>query len=226
MRVAIPHNMGLSFRARGFRNGRGNELPGDQVTRNPPRATISRNIRIAKSSSLTCGLLVSAGRIRGGLSGAFSLAWRVEGSVTHVPAHKPGDGPRPPAIRCATGVPPSGACGTVAELNYPQPDRAAQRLDTTKKLIRLAELNRCALAEAKTDGSAGATASVNRRDDLCRSGSWAPRERRQDQRRPEWGVQPCLAGRRLGDTCPRAQARRRSVAGENYAHRPQSYSKE
>lgn len=58
------------------------------------------------------------------------------------------------------------------------------------------------------------------RSDLYRScptvasGLWAPRERRQDQRRPKGGVLPCLAGRRLGDKCRRATARRRSASRE------------
>jgi hypothetical protein len=42
---------------------------------------------------IVCGLVESAGRISGGLSGAMSLAWRVEGTVTYVAALKPGDGP-------------------------------------------------------------------------------------------------------------------------------------
>jgi hypothetical protein len=65
----------------------------------------------------------------------MSLAWRVNGSVTVVAALKPGDGPRSPAQRRVTGVPPKGACGTVAELKRRSPGGALLRLDTAKKLL-------------------------------------------------------------------------------------------
>jgi hypothetical protein len=94
-----------------------------------------RYTNIAESLSLTCGLLVSASRISGGLGGGLFLAWRVGGSVTHVAVQDPGDGPRPPAKRRATGVPLLGACGTVAEHLSPKPGKAAQRVDTGKKLL-------------------------------------------------------------------------------------------
>jgi hypothetical protein len=85
--------------------------------------------------ALTSGLLASAGLISGGTSDAMSIGWRVDGTVTFVSALKPGDGPRFPAVERATGVPPSGACGTVAELKSPPPGGALQGLDTAKKLV-------------------------------------------------------------------------------------------
>src|SRR5262245_49900552 len=89
----------------------------------------------AESQPLTGGLVASAGRISGGTRGVMSLAWRVEGSVTIVTALKPGDGPRSPARRRATGVPLRYACGTVAEHKCPLPGGATHRLDTAKKLV-------------------------------------------------------------------------------------------
>jgi hypothetical protein len=63
--------------------GRGSKKPTSQ----PCRLTVA-TIFVA----LACGLLASAARISGGTSGVMNLAWRVEGSVTFVAAHKPGDG--------------------------------------------------------------------------------------------------------------------------------------
>ena len=85
--------------------------------------------------ALTSGLLATAGLISGGTSDAMSIAWRVDGTVTFVAALEPGDGPHFPAVGRATGVPSSGACGTVAELKSLPPGGALQGLDTAKKLV-------------------------------------------------------------------------------------------
>jgi len=139
----------------------------------------------------------------------MNLAWRVEGSVTIVAALKPGDGPRSPAGWRTTGVPRHGACGTVAEHKYPPPGDAARGLDTAKKLLSWTGVHSCATAEAKTNGLVRARSLAGRCGGLRRSDLWAPRERRQYQRRHKWGDEPCLAGRRLGDNRRRAQAWRR-----------------
>jgi hypothetical protein len=81
-------------------------------------------------------------------------------------------------------------------------------------------------AEAKTNGLAKERSLAGRCGVLRRSDLWAPTERRQYQRRHKWGDEPCLAGRRLGDNRRRAQAWRRSIAGENFVCRPHSYAEE
>ena len=95
---------------------------------------------------MTFGLDTSAVRISGGTSGAMSLGWRVGGTVTIVAALTPGDGTRPPAGRRAIGDSPARACEPVAELFYPSPSRAAQGLDTAKKLLSSAGVLPCAEA--------------------------------------------------------------------------------
>jgi hypothetical protein len=64
----------------------------------------------------------------------MSLTWRADGKVTFVAALEPGGDPRSPAGLRATGVPPLGACGTVAEYFHP-PGGAVQGLDSAKKLV-------------------------------------------------------------------------------------------
>eukprot|EP01026_Neomeris_dumetosa_P026551 TRINITY_DN2167_c0_g1_i5.p2 TRINITY_DN2167_c0_g1~~TRINITY_DN2167_c0_g1_i5.p2 ORF type:complete len:182 (+),score=4.73 TRINITY_DN2167_c0_g1_i5:239-784(+) len=118
-------------------------------------------------------------------------------------------------MKRATRVPQIGACGMVVEHKSSMSGEASQRLDTVKKLLCLTGDFRCAVAETKTS-STGKTFSRPRCcDDLDRSDLRASWQRRQDQRRPELGCQPSLAGRRQGDPGRRPHARRRRQPGEN-----------
>lgn len=89
----------------------------------------------AVSLLLSCGLIPSAIRISGGTSGAVSLARRVEGTANIVGTRKPGDGPCLPAEWHATGVPPFGARGTIAESYCRSSGGTAQALNTVEKLL-------------------------------------------------------------------------------------------